>query len=159
MCEQRCSWCLVCHNSYLSLSFFCKTQIQILFAFRAATSVAFFFSYSVCSSSYINAFTSSKGGRAAFWKHFCLCGASSLFPSGFGGWWCHVCDVHVLTHSYLIQWILLRGKVMVFFCRVFFPTIQSFSEPSCFPSHPIFRLSKFEEPLYLVVYWKSCSHL
>lgn len=89
------------------------------------------------------------------WEHT----ASPLFCLGSGGGWCHVCDVHILTQCYLFFCKYSQEKNSCCFLLFFFFPVWSFSEPDCFSNCPIFSLSKFEEPLYLVVYWKSCSCL
>lgn len=56
-----------------------------------------------------------------------------------------------VSHSIFPKRKFSSGEQAMSFITVFFP--------SCFPTHPIFSLSKSEASLHLLVYWKSCSHL
>lgn len=96
------------------------------------------------------------------WDHFYLHRTSSLLPSGFRAGGCHICTRPVLTNSSHPLHTVQRKKKNMFFmfaCLVGFFNSKSQAETLCFSNCSIFRLSKLNEPLNLVAYWKSCSHL
>lgn len=150
MCEQRCSRCLVCHNSYLPLSFFLKNIYSNTFCLYSSHLCCFFFPLQ-CLLIFLHKCICKlkRRQRAAFWKHnFCLRAASPLFPSGFRSGWCHVCDAHILTRSYLSfsnysQEKKSRSLFLFFFYSPKLLWAQLLSQPPCFQTFWVWRTSLF----------------
>lgn len=83
--------------------------------------------------------------RAAFWKHnFASTEHHLLFSPASGHDAMSVMNTFWLTpFSHLVNILKRKHHILYLlsFLFSFFSTIQSFSEPSCFPNHSIFRLS------------------